>query len=52
MYEIKCLIDQTLDIVENVTDGLLNALKPSLEALLGQVDGICTSQVKLLGLCL
>lgn len=51
VYEIKCIIDEILDATENLTDGLLNALAPLLNDYQAQVDAVCQSQVKLLGLC-
>ena len=35
VYEIKCLLDQILDLIENVTDGLLNDLGPELNLVIG-----------------
>ncbi|KAJ4499687.1 hypothetical protein C8R41DRAFT_34922 [Lentinula lateritia] len=46
VYELKCIIEWLLDICEDATDATLNALAPSLRALLGQF-GDC-----LLGTCL
>jgi len=37
VYELKCIIEDLLDATENLTDGLLNLLKPSLEPLLADL---------------
>jgi hypothetical protein len=42
VYQIKCIIDDLLDAVENITDGLLNDLAPLLRGLDNQiVDLLC-----------
>ena len=35
VYEIKCVLDQILDLIENGTDGLLNDLGPELNLVIG-----------------
>ncbi|KAL5535539.1 hypothetical protein ACEPAF_3633 [Sanghuangporus sanghuang] len=53
VYEIKCIVDDLLDLTENLTDGILNDMKPMLQGLLGQAAGMtCASQFKVLGFCL
>lgn len=53
VYEVKCIVDDMLNAVENVSDGLLNGLKPDLLGLLGNAkDATCSSQLKVLGFCL
>ncbi|KAL5518926.1 hypothetical protein ACEPAH_609 [Sanghuangporus vaninii] len=53
VYEIKCIVDELLDLTENLTDGIFNDMKPMLQGLLGQAAGMtCASQFKVLGLCL
>ncbi|EMD42044.1 hypothetical protein CERSUDRAFT_120889 [Gelatoporia subvermispora B] len=53
VYDIKCIIDETLDAVENMTDGILNDMQPLLQALDGQAtDVTCESGIEMLGLCL
>lgn len=56
VYEIKCITDEILDVVENVTDGILTKLypllKPVYDILKFKVDRACASGVSLLGLCL
>lgn len=56
VYEIKCITDEILNVVENVTDGLLNPLKPLLlplyTALTLIVNKSCASGVSLIGICL
>jgi hypothetical protein len=36
VYDIKCLIDNILDVTEDSTDAIINALGPPLKALLGR----------------
>lgn len=36
VYEIKCILDLTLDACENLTDAVLNALAPLLKPLIGK----------------
>lgn len=53
VYDLKCLIDKILDIVENCTDSAINQLQPLLAAILGQaISDACRSGVELLGLCI
>ncbi|EJD03943.1 uncharacterized protein FOMMEDRAFT_155063 [Fomitiporia mediterranea MF3/22] len=53
VYELKCLIDETLDATENLTDGMLNALNPEMRELVGLANSLlCLPQIKVLGLCL
>lgn len=53
VYEIKCIVDDLLDITENLTDGLLNSLQPLLTGLSGNAGSMtCSSQLKALGFCL
>ena len=52
VYDIKCLIDGILDVVENFTDATINELQPVLQDLLGKaISTTCRSGVKLVGLC-
>ncbi len=52
VYDIKCITEDIVDLTENVTDGLLNALGPGFTGLLGQANAInCSNNVKLLGFC-
>lgn len=43
MYEVKCILDAILDLVENITDGVINALLPGLSADLRVVIGIAVT---------
>ncbi|KAF9481420.1 hypothetical protein BDN70DRAFT_876400 [Pholiota conissans] len=53
IYDLKCLIDEILDVLEEFTDALINAIQPLLAALLGQtVTAACASGVELAGLCI
>jgi len=36
VYEIKCILDLTLDACENLTDAIVNALQPLLKPLIGK----------------
>ena len=49
---MKCVIDEMLDIVENVTDGLWNGLKPLLGGSSANANAMmCASGLKTLGFC-
>lgn len=52
VYEIKCIVDDLLNAVENLTDAILNALQPLL---LGLVDvatkAVCGAGLDLGALC-
>ncbi|KAI0365244.1 hypothetical protein BV20DRAFT_973430 [Pilatotrama ljubarskyi] len=53
VYEIKCILDDVLDAVENLTDALINAVRPLIVALIGQaITSACNSGVQLGSLCL
>jgi len=53
VYDIKCIVDNILNLTENALDGVLNALGPLLGGLLGAANNVgCSSGVKLLGFCL
>lgn len=53
VYEIKCLLDDALNAIENLTDALINGLQPLLQALIGQAStSACRSGVILAGLCI
>lgn len=60
VYEIKCIVDYLLDFVENVTDGILNELKPVLVPLLNSLlistvessPDKCANGLEIAGLCL
>ena len=52
VYNIKCLIDGILDVVEDFTDATINELQPILQDLLGKaVSTTCRSGVEIAGLC-
>ncbi|KAJ6610898.1 hypothetical protein B0H10DRAFT_2224603 [Mycena sp. CBHHK59/15] len=40
VYQIKCLLDDVLNIVENLTDALINICAPLLKALLAPFSGL------------
>jgi hypothetical protein len=46
VYELKCVLDEILNSVENLTDGLLNAIRPLLAPLIDKY----TASACLLGL--
>ncbi|KAI0655075.1 hypothetical protein C8Q70DRAFT_924100 [Cubamyces menziesii] len=53
VYQVKCILDETLDAVENLTDALLNALQPLLVDVIGQaVTAACSYGLQLESLCL
>lgn len=39
VYDIKCIVDEVLDAVENITDGILNSL-PQLKDILNQIASL------------
>ena len=53
VYELKCLLDDALNAIENLTDALINGLQPLLQSLIGQASTTaCRSGVILAGLCI
>ncbi|KAJ2927173.1 hypothetical protein H1R20_g9959, partial [Candolleomyces eurysporus] len=53
VYELKCLLDDALNAIENLTDAFINGLQPLLQALIGQASTTaCRSGVILAGLCI
>ena len=55
VYDLKCLIDDILNALENITDGLINQLNlgPLFGGLANQANSLaCGSQLKILGFCL
>ncbi|KAJ3535124.1 hypothetical protein NMY22_g6631 [Coprinellus aureogranulatus] len=38
VYEIKCILDDVLNAIENLTDALINGLQPLLAGLIGQAS--------------
>jgi len=50
VYEIKCILDEVLDAIENLTDAIINVCQPLLKALLPSGSS-CTGTI-LFGLCL
>lgn len=53
VYDIKCLLDELLDTVENISDVLINSIRPLL-ALCSQdtLKVACKSGLSLLGICI
>lgn len=53
VYDIKCILDEILNAVENMTDGILNDVKPLLQGVISSATNTaCNSGLKLAGLCL
>ncbi|KAI0639395.1 hypothetical protein C8Q77DRAFT_58291 [Trametes polyzona] len=53
VYEVKCIMDEMLNAVENLTDAIINALKPLLIDLIGTAtEAACSSGLELGSLCL
>ncbi|KAI0094902.1 hypothetical protein BDY19DRAFT_915193 [Irpex rosettiformis] len=53
VYDIKCILDETLDAVENLTDAIINAIKPLLVNLISDASRTaCNSGLAVLGLCI
>ncbi|KAI0348015.1 hypothetical protein BDW22DRAFT_1385036 [Trametopsis cervina] len=53
VYDIKCLLDETLDAVENLTDGIINAIEPLLKGLISDASKTaCGSGIAIIGFCI
>jgi hypothetical protein len=53
VYEIKCVLDDVLNTVENVADGLLNGLAPALHGIIDTAKSTtCKSGLQIVGICL
>lgn len=54
VYDIKCMLDDILDFTENLTDGLLNDLRPLLQGVItGYGTYVCgPGGMNIAGLCL
>ncbi|KAH9969029.1 hypothetical protein BC827DRAFT_1372966 [Russula dissimulans] len=53
VYDIKCILDEILDAVENLTDAIIEDCKPSLKALVGEYSLMaCKSGIDVAGICL
>ena len=53
VYEIKCILDELLDAVENLTDAIINAISPLLQGVIGDASRTaCNSGIAVAGLCL
>ena len=52
VYEIKCILDEVMDAVENLTDAIINALEPLLQDIIQVASQTaCASGLQILGLC-
>ncbi|KAF8872138.1 hypothetical protein CPB84DRAFT_1799908 [Gymnopilus junonius] len=52
IYQTKCLIDLILDVTEDLSDAIINALGPLLQGILGKATAdVCRFGVEILGLC-
>ncbi|KAI0304946.1 hypothetical protein BC826DRAFT_979092 [Russula brevipes] len=53
VYEIKCIVDELLNAVENLTDAIINDCKPAILKLVGEYGIMaCKSAVEVAGICL
>ncbi len=53
IYDIKCIVDELLDIAEDLTDKIIGDCKPLLEGLVGEYNmAICKSGFDVVGKCL
>ncbi len=53
VYDIKCILDETLDALENLTDAVINAIKPLLVSLIGDASKTaCNSGIAIAGICI
>ncbi|THH34026.1 hypothetical protein EUX98_g83 [Antrodiella citrinella] len=53
VYEIKCILDELLDAVENLTDQILNTIAPMLSPVIEMAaTAACKNGITALGICL
>ncbi|OJA18704.1 hypothetical protein AZE42_01250 [Rhizopogon vesiculosus] len=53
VYEVKCILDDLLDTIENLSDATINAIQPLLQVVLRKaVTVICRSGAQVAGLCI
>lgn len=52
VYDVKCLVDELLDAIEDLSDAIVNVLQPSLQSLFPSlITAACNKTINLLGLC-
>ena len=50
IYEIKCTLDEILNLTENLTDAIINAL---LRGVISQYnEAVCAPGIDVLGICI
>ncbi|KAI9457714.1 hypothetical protein F5148DRAFT_1221883 [Russula earlei] len=53
VYNIKCILDEILDALENLTDAIIGDCEPLLKALVGEYSMMaCKSGINVVGICL
>ena len=53
IYDIKCILDEMLDAIENLTDEIIGACRPFLEGVVGEYNMVaCKSGFDAVGKCL
>lgn len=53
VYQIKCILDEVLDAVENLTDAVINAIQPILQSVIVDASKTaCNSGIQVAGFCL
>lgn len=53
VYDIKCILDETLDALENLTDAIINAIEPILQGIISDASRTaCNSGIAVVGLCI
>lgn len=53
VYEIKCILDEVLNAVENLADAVIKAIQPLLQGIIIDASQTaCNSGFQIAGLCL
>lgn len=53
VYQIKCILDDVLNAVENLTDAVINAIEPILQGVIVDASKTaCNSGIQVAGFCL
>jgi len=49
IYEVKCTLDEILNLTENLTDAIINALR---RLILEYNEAVCKPGIDVLGICI
>jgi hypothetical protein len=53
VYDIKCILDETLDAVENLSDAIINEIEPILQGIIADASRTaCNSGLAIAGFCI